>query len=209
MECAASRRTSEQFPDTAETSVSADRNLPAHGPLVHRPAIVWCTGLSGAGKSTLASAVKAQLEVLGCRAAILDGDALRGGLNRDLGFSAADRNESVRRAAETARILAGAGLIVIVALISPYRQARAAARDIAGTIPFLEVFVDTPPRVCEQRDVKGLYSRARAGHIANFTNISDPYEAPEFPDLTIKTAGITVGQSSQPLIEHLLNLCIS
>ena len=169
-----------------------------------RPVIAWLTGLSGSGKTTLAHAVADSLRSNSRQAVILDGDDLRAGLNRDLGFTAADRDESVRRAAETALLLADAGLVVIVALISPYRRGRAAARQIAGRIPFLEVFVDTPHVICERRDVKGLYARARSGDLPNFTNVSDPYETPEVPDMTLKTQGWTPKQSAVRLVAKLL-----
>lgn len=137
---------------------------------------------------------------------VLDGDNLRHGLNRDLGFSAADRAENIRRAAETARLMAEAGLVVVVSLISPFREERAMARRIAGDVPFLEVFIDTPLAVCEARDPKGLYDRARAGKIPDFTGISAPYEAPEAPDLVIRTQGLSVEDSAGTLIPPLLRL---
>ena len=171
-----------------------------------RPAIAWFTGLSGAGKSTIADAVDRALTEAGRHSMVLDGDNLRHGLNRDLGFTAADRAENIRRAAEAARLMAEAGLVVIVSLISPFRAERRMARDIAGDIPFLEVFVDTPLAVCEARDPKGLYDRARAGAIPNFTGISAPYEPPEAPDLTLATRGLAVAASAQPLIAALLDL---
>ncbi|BAU91710.1 adenylyl-sulfate kinase [Methylorubrum populi] len=171
-----------------------------------RPAIAWLTGLSGAGKSTIADAVDRALTEAGRKTVVLDGDDLRQGLSRDLGFTAADRVENIRRAGEAARLMADAGLVVIVSLISPFRAERAAARAIAGDIPFLEVFIDTPLAVCEARDPKGLYGRARAGQILNFTGISDPYEVPEAPDLTLETRDRAVVESAQPLIAALLHL---
>lgn len=171
-----------------------------------RPAIAWFTGLSGAGKSTIADAVDRALTEAGRHTMVLDGDNLRHGLNRDLGFTAADRAENIRRAAETARLMAEAGLIVIVSLISPFRAERQTARDIAGNVPFLEVFIDTPLSVCEARDPKGLYDKARAGAIPNFTGISAPYEPPEAPDLTLATRGLAVADSAEPLIAALLDL---
>lgn len=173
-----------------------------------RPAIAWLTGLSGAGKSTIADVVDRALTEAGRSSMVLDGDNLRQGLNRDLGFTAADRAENIRRAAETARLMAEAGLVVIVSLISPFRAEREAARTIAGDIPFLEVFIDTPLSVCEARDPKGLYDRARAGKIPNFTGISAPYEAPTAPDLSLATRGRAVAESAQPLIEKLLRLSV-
>ncbi|WP_281407512.1 MULTISPECIES: adenylyl-sulfate kinase [unclassified Methylobacterium] len=174
--------------------------------LNQRPAIAWFTGLSGAGKSSIANAVDRSLTKAGRHAMVLDGDNLRHGLNRDLGFTAADRAENIRRAAETARLMAEAGLVVIVSLISPFRAERATARQIAGDIPFLEVFIDTSLAVCEARDPKGLYDRARAGAIPNFTGISAPYEVPTAPDLVICTQGFSVVDSAAKLLSDLLVL---
>jgi adenylyl-sulfate kinase len=171
-----------------------------------RPVIAWLTGLSGAGKSTVANAVDRALTEAGRSSMVLDGDNLRHGLSRDLGFTAADRVENIRRAAETARLMADAGLVVIVSLISPFRAERQAARAVAGDIPFLEVFIDTPLAVCEARDPKGLYDRARAGAVLNFTGISAPYERPGAPDLTLATPGLTVADTARPLLDALLNL---
>jgi len=152
-----------------------------------KPAIIWLTGLSGAGKSATAEALRELLAARGQRATILDGDELRQGLSRDLGFGDAARVENIRRAAEVARILARADIVTIVSLISPFRKERAQARAIAGEIPFLEVYVDAPLAVCEARDPKGLYRRARAGLIPNFTGIDSAYEAPLEPDLHLHT----------------------
>ncbi|CAO4133397.1 adenylyl-sulfate kinase [Methylorubrum extorquens] len=176
--------------------------------LRQRPAIAWLTGLSGAGKSTIADAADRALTDAGRSTMVLDGDNLRQGLNRDLGFTAEERAENIRRAAEAARLMGEAGLVVIVSLISPFRAERAAARAIAGDIPFLEVFIDTPLAVCEARDPKGLYDRARAGKILNFTGISAPYEVPEAPDLALKTRNQAVSESAQPLIDALLRLSL-
>jgi bifunctional enzyme CysN/CysC len=152
-----------------------------------RGGTVWFTGLSGSGKSTVADAVAQQLQALGRAWYILDGDNLRHGLNGDLGFSAADRSENVRRVGEVARLMADAGVVVLVPLISPYRADRDRARAVhqqAG-LAFCEVYLDVPLEVCEGRDVKGLYAQARAGAITGFTGIDDPYEAPEHPDLRL------------------------
>ncbi|HEX9465527.1 MAG TPA: sulfate adenylyltransferase subunit CysN [Alphaproteobacteria bacterium] len=154
-----------------------------------KAAILWFTGLSGAGKSTIANLVERKLTADGRHCYILDGDNVRHGLNRDLGFTVADRVENIRRVAEVARLMADAGLIVIVSLISPFIRERAMAREIAGDIDFMEVFVDTPVEICEQRDPKGLYRKARAGAIANFTGINAPYERPETPDVVLTTTG--------------------
>jgi bifunctional enzyme CysN/CysC len=151
-------------------------------------ATVWFTGLSGSGKSTVAIEVERQLLAAGRPCYLLDGDNLRHGLNGDLGFTAEDRDENVRRVAEVARLFTDAGVVALVPLISPYRAARDRARavhEVAG-LPFLEVFVDTPIELCEQRDPKGLYAKARAGEIRGFTGIDDPYEAPLAPELVLR-----------------------
>jgi bifunctional enzyme CysN/CysC len=157
------------------------------GALGHRGSTVWFTGLSGSGKSTVAAACERLLVADGRPAYLLDGDNLRHGLNGDLGFSAADRDENVRRVAEVARLFADAGVVALVPLISPYREARRRARALheAAGVSFLEVFVDTPLEVCEERDPKGLYAKARAGGLTGMTGIDDPYEAPESPDLVL------------------------
>ncbi|MCU1371124.1 MAG: cysNC 1 [Ilumatobacteraceae bacterium] len=153
-------------------------------------ATVWLTGLSGSGKSTVGVALERLLVAAGRPAYRLDGDNLRLGLNADLGFSAADRDENVRRAGEVARLLADAGVVAIVPLISPYRAGRDRARAAHGAagVPFVEVFVDTPIELCEQRDPKGLYAKARAGEITGFTGIDAPYEAPVAPELVLTPA---------------------
>jgi bifunctional enzyme CysN/CysC len=150
-------------------------------------ATVWFTGLSGSGKSTVAVAVERLLVAEGRAAYLLDGDNLRHGLNGDLGFSAADRDENVRRASEVARLFADAGVVVLVPLISPYRAARERARaaHVAAGLPFIEVFIDTPLEQCERRDPKGLYARARAGELTGMTGIDDPYEPPAAPELVL------------------------
>ena len=151
-------------------------------------ATVWLTGLSGSGKSTVAVALERQLVASGRPAYRLDGDNLRHGLNADLGFTAADRDENVRRAGQVSWLFADAGVVAIVALISPYRAGRDEIRALheAAGLPFLEVFVDTPIELCEQRDPKGLYVKARAGEIKGFTGIDDPYEPPEHPALVLR-----------------------
>ena len=153
-----------------------------------RGATVWLTGLSGSGKSTVASALTTLLTARGVLSYTLDGDNLRHGLNGDLGFSADDRAENVRRVSEVARLFADAGLVALVPLISPYRAGRDHARALhaAAELDFVEVFVDTPIEICEQRDPKGLYTQARAGEIKGFTGIDDPYEAPLSPDLVVE-----------------------
>lgn len=153
-------------------------------------ATVWLTGLSGSGKSTVAVVVERLVLATGRATYLLDGDNLRHGLNGDLGFSAADRHENVRRAAEVARLFADAGVVVVVPLISPYRAGREQARAAheAAGLAFVEVFVDTPLAECERRDPKGLYAKARAGELRGFTGIDDPYEAPLGPDLVLAPA---------------------
>jgi len=153
-------------------------------------ATVWLTGLSGSGKSTVAMAAERALVEAGRPAYVLDGDNLRHGLNGDLGFSAADRAENVRRVGHVARLFADAGVVAFVPLISPYRADRDLVRTLhaEAAVPFLEVFVDTPIELCEQRDPKGLYAKARAGEITGFTGIDDPYEAPTAPELILTPA---------------------
>ena len=154
-----------------------------------RARVIWLTGLSGAGKSTIAARLERAMRASGVRTVVLDGDDLRRGLSRDLGFSEADRAENVRRAAEVAKLAAEAGLVAIVALISPFRAERRMARALMAPGAFVEVFVDTPLAVCEARDPKGLYRRARAGEIADFTGIGSPYEPPESPEIVLDGAG--------------------
>lgn len=168
-------------------------------------ATVWFTGLSGSGKSSVAVATEELLIAAGRPAYLLDGDNLRHGLNGDLGFAAADRDENVRRVAEVARLFADAGLVALVPLVSPYRAARERARAVheAAGLRFLEVFVDTPLAECERRDPKGLYARARAGEISRFTGIDDPYEAPMSPDLVLRPADGSPREMARRVIAHL------
>jgi adenylylsulfate kinase len=154
----------------------------------HRGAVVWFTGLSGAGKTTLARAVERRLFHAGCQAVLLDGDSLRQGLCADLGFSPEDRSENLRRAGETARLFADTGIIVLAAFISPLSADRARVRAMQADGDFIEAWCKCPLEVCEQRDVKGLYRRARAGEVPLFTGISAPYEAPLAPELSLDTA---------------------
>lgn len=174
--------------------------------LRQRPAIVWLTGLSGSGKSSIAAVVDRTLMRAGRHSMVLDGDNIRRGLNSDLGFSVADRIENIRRVAETARLIAESGQIVIVSLISPFRDERAAARHIAGDIPFLEIFINTPLNICETRDPKGLYRLARAGKIPDFTGVSSPYEAPTAPDFVIGTCGVSIEASANLFLPTLIRL---
>ncbi|HAH09235.1 MAG TPA: adenylyl-sulfate kinase [Alphaproteobacteria bacterium] len=168
-----------------------------------RAAILWFTGLSGAGKSTIANIVEKKLHILGCHTVLLDGDNVRHGLNRDLGFTDADRVENIRRVAEVARLMTDAGLIVLVSFISPFRAERALARQLAAQDEFLEIFVDTPLADAEARDVKGLYKKARSGQLKNFTGIDSPYEAPEAPELRIDTTTLTSEQAADAIIALL------
>ena len=170
--------------------------------LGHSGRTVWFTGLSGSGKSTLAFAVEEALVARGVAAYVLDGDNVRFGLNRDLGFSAEDRTENVRRIGEVCRLFQDAGLVVLSAFISPYRADRDAVRALHPEGSFVEVFVDTPLDICEARDVKGLYARARTGEILEFSGISAPYEAPEAPDITVD-ATRPLNECVGVMLEHL------
>jgi bifunctional enzyme CysN/CysC len=171
-----------------------------------RGATVWFTGLSGSGKSTVASAVAALLTGRRVLTYTLDGDNLRHGLNGDLGFSADDRAENVRRVGEVARLFADAGVVALVPLISPYRAGRDHARTLheAAGLDFVEVFVDTPIEVCEQRDPKGLYAQARAGKITGFTGIDDPYEPPLTPDLVLRAGEVAAADAAAEVIDLLV-----
>ncbi|HWA61352.1 MAG TPA: sulfate adenylyltransferase subunit CysN [Caulobacteraceae bacterium] len=165
-----------------------------------RPAVLWFTGLSGSGKSTIANLVERRLQAMGRHTYILDGDNVRHGLNRDLGFTDADRVENIRRVAEVAKLMADAGLIVLVSFISPFRSERRLARDLMPEGEFIEVFVDTPLAVAEARDVKGLYKKARAGELKNFTGIDSPYEAPEHPEIHIDTTTMSAAEAAEAIV---------
>ena len=169
-----------------------------------KPVVLWFTGLSGAGKSTIANLVEKRLHAMGRHSYLLDGDNVRHGLNRDLGFTEGDRVENIRRVAEVASLMVDAGLIVLTAFISPFRAERAMARSLVGEAEFVEIHVDTPLSVAESRDVKGLYGKARRGELANFTGISSPYEAPEQADLCVNTLALTAEQSAGLVIAHLI-----
>lgn len=169
----------------------------------HKACTVWLTGLSGSGKSTIAVDLEKRLWERGIRAYILDGDNIRHGLNKNLGFSPEDRTENIRRIGEVAKLFTEAGVVALTAFISPYRADRDQVRKIMADGDFVEVHVDCPVEVCEQRDVKGLYKKARAGEIKEFTGISAPYEAPEKPELTINTAGQSVEASANQILAYL------
>ena len=171
----------------------------------HGALLVWFTGLSGSGKSTLANAVEQKLHTAGVHTYTLDGDNVRHGLNKDLGFNAEDRTENIRRIAEVAHLMLDAGLVVLSAFVSPYLKDRQAIKEVVGAEGFMEVFVDTPLEVCEQRDVKGLYAKARAGQIPDFTGISAPYEAPEKPDFRIDTSVTGLDESANLLTELIMS----
>lgn len=175
----------------------------------HKPALLWYTGLSGSGKSTIANAVEARLFELGCHTYLLDGDNVRMGLNKGLTFSDEDRVENIRRISEVAKLFVDAGLIVSTAFISPFKADRAQARAIMAEGEFIEVFIDTPIEVCESRDPKGLYKKARAGKIPNFTGISSGFDIPESPELHIKTVEQSIEQSVEQIIQYLKEEMIS
>jgi bifunctional enzyme CysN/CysC len=167
---------------------------------LQRPMCLWFTGLSAAGKSTIANLLEKRMFAMGWHTYTLDGDNIRQGLNRDLGFSKADRVENIRRAMEVAGLLVDAGLVVIVSFISPYRVDRDTARSRFEAEEFLEIFVDTPLEECERRDPKGLYARARRGELPNFTGIDSDYEAPETPDICLDT----LTQTAEECVDHIL-----
>jgi bifunctional enzyme CysN/CysC len=167
-------------------------------------AVLWFTGLSGAGKSTIANLVEKRLHSLGRHTVLLDGDNVRHGLNRDLGFTDADRVENVRRVAEVARLMSDAGLIVLVSFISPFRAEREMARALMAKGEFLEVFIDTPLAEAEKRDVKGLYKKARAGQLKNFTGVDSPYERPNRPEVHIDTTQTLPDKAAEQIVKALI-----
>ncbi|WP_415768957.1 sulfate adenylyltransferase subunit CysN [Pseudomonas sp. LB3P38] len=184
-------------------------NKAAHAKLKgQRPAVVWFTGLSGAGKSTIANFVEKRLHALGRHTYLLDGDNVRHGLNKDLGFTEADRVENIRRVAEVSKLMLDAGLITLVSFISPFRTERDMARGLMQEGEFCEVFVDTPLGVAEERDPKGLYKKARRGDLKNFTGIDSPYEAPENPELRIDTTSLSPEDAAERIVEHLRTMGI-
>ncbi len=182
-----------------------DVNREAHAALKNqKPAVVWFTGLSGSGKSTIANIVEKKLHALGKHTFLLDGDNIRHGLNRDLGFTDADRVENIRRVGEVARLMTDAGMIVLTAFISPFRSERQMVRDLMAPGEFVEVFVDTPLQVAEERDVKGLYKKARAGQLKNFTGIDSPYEQPQNAELTVNTVELTPEDAAERIVQYVL-----
>ncbi|MEJ2911776.1 adenylyl-sulfate kinase [Pseudoalteromonas sp. C12FD-1] len=194
--------------------MSQDENIVWHAQTVsreqkqqhkgHKPVLLWYTGLSGSGKSTVANAVEAKLFSLGCHTYLLDGDNVRMGLNKGLTFSDEDRVENIRRISEVAKLFVDAGLIVSTAFISPFKADRAQARSIMNEGEFVEVFIDTPLAVCESRDPKGLYKKARAGEIPNFTGISSSFDVPLAPEIHVKTAEQTIEQCAEQIVDYLI-----
>lgn len=194
--------------------MSQDENIVWHAQTVsreqkqqhkgHKPVLLWYTGLSGSGKSTVANAVEAKLFSLGCHTYLLDGDNVRMGLNKGLTFSDEDRVENIRRISEVAKLFVDAGLIVSTAFISPFKADRAQARSIMNEGEFVEVFIDTPLAVCESRDPKGLYKKARAGEIPNFTGISSSFDVPLAPEIHVKTAEQTIEQCADQIVDYLI-----
>lgn len=192
---------------------SADNNLTWHEHKItkldrakqkkQRPFLLWLTGLSGSGKSTLANALEHELFKMDHHSYILDGDNVRHGLNKDLGFSDADRVENIRRIAEMSKLFVDAGMIVVTAFISPFRAERQLARDLLEAGEFVEVYVKAPLDVCEERDPKGLYKKARKGEIKNFTGIDSPYEEPENPELVLDNATNSVEENVARIVEYL------
>ena len=169
----------------------------------HNSFLIWFTGLSGSGKSTIANIVEQELYKLGIKTYTLDGDNIRKGINNDLTFAPEDRSENIRRIAEIGSLMVDAGLVTLAAFVSPYKKDRANVKKIIKDVNFVEVFINTSLEECEKRDVKGLYKKARAGEIKNMTGISAPYEAPENPDIEIKTEEKTVEEAVQEIINHI------
>ena len=204
---------SSRFGVVTESGPTAAGNLTWHEMKLHRlqraehkcqrPCVLWFTGLSGAGKSTVANIVEQKLFELGRHTYLLDGDNVRHGLNRDLGFSDADRVENIRRVGEVANLMADAGLITLVSFISPFRAERQMARELLGEEVFIEVFVDAPLSLCEARDPKGIYKLARAGKIKQFTGIDSAYETPENADVVLDSAAYDAAQLSDQVMDFL------
>jgi bifunctional enzyme CysN/CysC len=184
-------------------ALSVDKQARAKTKL-QRPCCLWLTGLSGAGKSTIADLLEKRLHAEGRHTFVLDGDNVRHGLNRDLGFTEADRVENIRRVAEVAKLMVDAGLIVIVSFIAPYRSERTFARSLFETGEFYEIFIDTPISECERRDPKGLYAKARRGEIKNFTGIDSVYEVPQSPDISLDTVAASATECAERVLRELL-----
>ena len=182
------------------TEITRKARARAYG---HQGVTVWMTGLSGSGKSTIAARAERLLVEKGLTAYVLDGDNVRHGLNRDLGFTDADRVENIRRVAEAAKLFVDAGMIVLVSFISPFRSERRVARELVAKDEFLEVFIVTPIEVCMARDPKGLYKRAKAGEIKNFTGIDSPYEPPEAAEIHVRTVNVTAEDAADQIIARL------
>ncbi|MES0856665.1 adenylyl-sulfate kinase [Geobacillus sp. G4] len=182
------------------TSVTKEDRRKRNG---HHSAILWFTGLSGSGKSTVANAVSRRLFELGIQNYVLDGDNIRHGLNKDLGFSAADRTENIRRIGEVAKLFVDSGQFVLTAFISPFAEDRALVRRLVEEDEFIEIYVNCPLEECEKRDPKGLYQKARRGEIREFTGIDSPYEAPEAPELTIETHRYSVDECAEQVLAYL------
>lgn len=171
----------------------------------HRSLILWFTGLSGSGKSTLAHAVEEELHKMGCKTFVFDGDNVRHGLNKDLGFSKEDRKENIRRIGEMCKLFVEAGVIALTAFISPYKEDRNTIRRMVGDRDFIEIYCDCTLEICEKRDVKGSYARARRGEIPDFTGISAPYEVPENPEIVVRTGQDTLEQCINNVIKYLID----
>lgn len=169
----------------------------------HNSFLLWFTGLSGSGKSTIANVVEYELHKQGIKTYTLDGDNVRKGLNNDLTFSPEDRTENIRRIAEASNLMIGAGIVVLAAFVSPYKKDRENIKSIVKDVNFVEIYINTSIEECERRDVKGLYKKARAGEIENMTGISAPYEAPENPDIEIKTENESIERAVHKIIEHI------
>jgi bifunctional enzyme CysN/CysC len=192
------RRAANTYFQSFEVTKAARARLNGQGPV-----LLWFTGLSGAGKSTIANCLEKKLHALAKRTFVLDGDNIRHGLNRDLGFTEADRVENIRRVAEVAKLFVEAGLITMVAFISPFRAEREMARELVGPDEFIEIFVDTPLEICEQRDPKGLYRKARRGELRNFTGLDSPYERPDEPELTVGALNNSADDVADRIIQFM------
>lgn len=191
------------FPVNSKVSVRDREKL-----LQQKSVLIWLTGLSGSGKTTIGRELEKSLTEAGFYAYLLDGDSLRSGLNKDLGFSIDDRNENIRRVGELCNLMLDAGMIVITTFISPIRSQRDEIRSHYTSGKFVEVYIDTPLKTCEERDVKGLYRKARAGELKNFTGIDSPYEKPLSPEIAINTEALTEAESVRKILSYIHNLII-